>query len=461
MQKKYDLIVIGGGEAGIEAALRSSELGASVCLIEKKKDVGGACLDTGTLPSKAFGNTAKIIESLKKAEKFGINIEGSVKVDIQNILNSRLRTTRCEIGLFNRILKKHNIDVLTGTAKLRDKNRVNVIQGDRESGMLEAEKIILATGSKPVELPGFPFDGKTVLSTDDLLELEKIPEAILIVGAGAIGCEYAYIFNVLGSEVILIEQRDHPLWGFDLEIVSFLEKEFKRRGINLLLGTSLKSIKKIDPETAAVTLENKEEFEAEKILISAGRKPHTEELELERAGVETGKRGEILVNEMMETAVPGIYAAGDVLGRKMLTSTAKMEAAVAAENAMGGKKKIDYRYIPTGVYTVPEVAAVGLSEEETKEKGVSYIVGKCNYAELLKACSLDEPQGLIKILFKQDSHQIIGAHIIGLEATEIIHQLAVAMKSGARAEDLPEIAFIHPTISEGVEKACRTALKST
>lgn len=459
MQIEYDLIVIGGGEAGIEASVRASESGAKVCLIEKKKNLGGACLETGTLPSKAFSNTAKIIEFFNKAEKFGVKFEGSIKFDFQSILNSRLRTTRCEIGHFNKILKKINVEVLTGTAKFRDKNEIEVEGKNGETEKLKAEKILIATGSKPIELPGFPFDGKTLLSTDDLLEMEKIPTTILIVGAGAIGCEYAYIFNVLGSEVIVVEAREHPLWGFDLEIVSFMEKELKKRGIKLFLGTSLKNIKEQETEKKIVTLENGGELKAEKILFGIGRKPNTEGLGLEKAGVETGKRGEILVNEMMETSVPGIYAAGDVLGRKMLTSTAKMEAAVAAENATGGKASVDYRYVPSGVYTTPEVAAVGLSEEESEKKGISHIVGKCNYAELLKACSLDEQFGLIKLIFENDSHHLIGAHIVGHEATEIIHQLAIAMKLRARAEDLPEIAFLHPTISEGLEKACRNALK--
>lgn len=461
MKNSYDLIIIGGGEAGIEAALRGSELGAKVCLVERKKDVGGACVDTGTLPSKAFGNTAKIIESMKKAEKFGIKIQGPIEVDIQNILNSRIRTTRCEIGLFTRILKKHNVEVLTGTAKLKGRNLVEVIGKNGESEKFKASKILLATGSKPLEMPDFPYDGKKTLSTDDLLNLEKLPKDILIVGAGSIGCEYAYIFNELGSEVIMVEKRVHPLWGSDQEIISIMEKEFKRRGIKIILGMSFKHLKSIDSERIAATLEDGLELIVEKVLICIGRKPYTEGLDLEKNGVETGERGEILVNEMMETTAPGIYAAEDVLGRKMLTSTAKMEAAIAAENALGGKHKVDYRYVPSGVYTEPEVAAIGFSEEEAKEKGVPYIVGKCSYGALLKACSLDEPAGLIKLIFERDTHLIIGAHIIGLEATEVIHQLALAMKLGAKAEDLQDIVFNHPTISEGLEKASRAALKYT
>lgn len=460
MKDQFDLVVIGGGEAGMEAALRGTELGAKVCVVEIQKSLGGACVDTGTLPSKALNNSARILETLRKTDKFGIKLQGDFGFDFQDVLNSRNRTTRCERGAFDSILRKQGIERIVGRATLKAKHLVAVETEDRSTKELKTSKILIATGSTPLELPGFPFDGKKILSTDDLLDLKILPQDILIVGAGSIGCEYAFIFKSFGAEVILVEKRAHPLWGHDQEMVSLVEKEFKRKGIKFLSQVTLKSVQKKDTGEITVHLGNGEELTTEKVLICAGRKPYTEGLNLENIGVKKGARGEILVNELMETSVSGIYAAGDVLGKGMLTSTAKMEAAAAADNALGAKRKVDYQNIPSGIYTDPEVAAVGLTEEECKKKRISFVVGKCKYSDLLKACSLDELYpGLIKLLFQSDSHRIIGAHIIGLEATEVIHQLALAVKLEARAEDLKNMVFNHPTISEGVGKAAKEALK--
>ncbi len=422
-----DLAVVGAGEAGIAAAVRGAELGARVILIERSAQLGGACVATGTLPSKVYSIATGMFEAMKKAKSFGIRIEGSPALDFKDIQASRNRLTRCDVGTIQAHLRSHRVQVVRGAAAFLGDHVLAVTADDGGLTEVEAPRIVLATGSRPAEIPGLPTDGKRVLTTDELVQLAELPRSIVIVGAGFIGCEYAFIFLTLGLEVSLVEKLDHPLAGQDMEIVALVEKELKKKGIRFLTGTTVTGRADLEDGRALLTTDRGEELAAHLVLVCAGRRPSSEGLNLEIPGVRLGRRGEVIVDSRLRTSAPGIFAAGDIVGRIMLSSTAILEGTIAGGNAMGEDRESDERVNPSAIYTQPEIGYVGLTEEAAAAAGIPYIKGVCPYAGLVKACAIQaHASGIIKLIFERDSHRLIGAHIFGAEAAELIHALAAS-----------------------------------
>jgi dihydrolipoamide dehydrogenase len=414
-----DLIVIGGGEAGISAALRATQLGARVCMINREAELGGGCVRTGTLPSKILSNAAHFLENLKQGKRYGVPVVPGARADYKTILDSRHKTTMCEFGVLATLIRKNAISTMTGIASFKGARAIEVRLPDGATTVLAAPKTIIATGSRPLALPGLPFDGKVVLSADDLTAMDAVPRRLLIVGAGVIGCEMAFIFRSLGAEVVVVEKADRALLGQDHDVAALITREFKKRGIRLILKAGLARVDRDTPDgPARAAIEGGETVEADRIIIGVGRRPNTEDLGLASAGIAPGPRGELQVDDRMRTSAPGVYAAGDVLARFMLSSMAVVEARIAAENAMGLDVRMDYGCAPWGIYTDPEVGSVGAS-----------------------------------------THRLIGAHVAGQDASEIIHFAALAVKMGAGAEDLRNMVYNHPTVSEGFGKAAVDALK--
>ncbi|MDW3226493.1 MAG: NAD(P)/FAD-dependent oxidoreductase [Acidobacteriota bacterium] len=456
---RFDAVVIGGGEAGLAAAVKAAELGARVGLIESSSQLGGACVATGTLPSKTFSISTGMFETIKKAKSFGVRIDGPVSLDFQEVVASRNRLMKCDIGVIQSHLRSRKVTLVSGRAAFAAPDRIRVARADGTEAVIESSRTIVAAGSHPIHLPVLPVDGATVITTDEIVALASCPPRIVIIGAGIIGCEYAFIFRTFGADVTLIEKTGRALPGQDKDVVAAVEKELKRRGVALRFGTSVSACAAGLEGGRLVTTESGETFAADLVLTCVGRRPSTEDLGLEAAGVAVGGRGEIIVDECLETTGTGIFAAGDVLGRRMQSSTAILEGAVAAENALGGSRTIDERFVPGGIYTQPEIGSVGLTEDEAAVKGIPLIVGFCPYASLVKACSLQTfNPGFIKMLFDPSSHKLIGAHILGPESAEIIHNLVVAMRTGATAEDFVYSIYHHPSLSEGFREAARDAL---
>ncbi len=454
----YDLIVIGGGEAGISAALRGSALGAKVLMINREPDLGGGCVRTGTLPSKALSNAAHFLESLKKGRRYGIAVDETASIDYRAILDSRHKTTLCEVGILATLIRKNGIVTLTGLASFKGPGALEVRLPDGAVSELGAPKIVIATGSRPIEIPGLEFNGRTVLSPDDLTAIDAVPPRFLIIGAGVVGCEIAFIFRSLGSEVVLAEKMDRALWGQDQDAAALIAREFKKKGIKLLTGTGLERVADADGRVRAF-LSGGDALDVDRVMIGVGRRPNTEALGLAAAGVATGPRGEVLVNDRMETSAPGIYAAGDVLARTMLSSLAVVEARIAAGNALGAPDRMDYSCAPWGIYTDPEIGSVGYTEEKAAAEGLDVVIGRCGYSDLVRACLDGNVLGLFKLIFERSSRKLIGAHVVGEDASEIIHFAALAVKTGAGAEDIAGMVFNHPTVSEGFAKAAADALK--
>ena len=454
----YGLIVIGGGEAGISAALRATQLGAKVCLINREPELGGGCVQTGTLPSKTLSNAAHFLENLKKGKRYGIPVVEGATADYKTILESRHKTTMCEVGILATLIRKNAIETLTGTASFKGPRSVDVRLLDGTVRALEAPKTVIATGSRPVALPGLPFDGKAVLSPDDLTAMDAVPGRFLIVGAGVIGCEMAFIFRSLGSDVVVVEKADRALLGQDHDVAALITREFKKRGIRLLVQTGLERVETAADGRVRAFLSGGQTVEVDRVMVGVGRRPNTEELNLAAAGITPGPRGEIQVDERMETTVPGIYAAGDVLARFMLSSMAVVEARIAAENAMGQAVKMDYTCAPWGIYTDPEVGSVGLTEEWARAGGGDIVIGQCGYNDLVRSCLDGNVTGFFKLIFDGPTLRLVGAHVAGQDASEIIHFAALAVKMGARAEDLKDMVYNHPTVSEGFGKAAADAL---
>jgi dihydrolipoamide dehydrogenase len=457
-EMRYDVAVVGGGEAGIAAAVRAGELGAEVGLIEQSPQLGGACVATGTLPSKTFSISASMFDLAQRMKNFGVRIDGPVSLDFPEVVASRLKVTRCDQGVIQTHLRSQGVRVIKGRAVFRSGQLIEADTADGPTD-ISADRFIVATGSKPIVLPGLETDGTTVLSTDDIISLSARPGHILILGAGVIGCEYAFIFRTFGSEVTLIEKLDHALLGQDRDIVALVERELKKKGVRFKPGTTLTRCVKNEEGRALVMTDKGEMVVADKALICVGRRPATDGLNLLAAQVGVGKRGEILVDGRLETTSPGIYAAGDVLGRRMLSATAILEGTVAAENAMGEHRELDERFVPSGIYTQPEIGSVGLTEDEAVARGLPVLVGKCNFAGLVKACALfTYTPGIIKMLFDPYSHRLLGGHILGTDAAEIVHHLVTALALGARAEDFIYAVYHHPSLSEGLREAARDAL---
>jgi dihydrolipoamide dehydrogenase len=449
--EKYDIAVIGSGPGGYVAAIRAAQLGANACVIEKDK-VGGVCLNRGCIPTKALIASSEAYNKMKNAAKYGIAINGTIEANWPQMLKRKQNVVDIMVRGINTLFKSYGVTLSKGVATLLDKNHL-AINSDGAEKKIEADKIIIATGSRPASLPAFPIDGKKIISSNEALELPEVPKSLLIIGAGAIGCEFAFILNSIGCQITIVEMLPHAVPLEDEDISILLERELKKAKIRLITNQKVASTQQRDDGMMVSTLENGEEIVTEKILVSIGRSLNIEDLDLEKVGIKQTARGAIEVNERMETAVEGIYAIGDVIGGALLAYTASKEGLVAAENALGGNAKMDYSVNPVTIFTHPEIGSVGLKEREAKEKGMSYHIGRFPFRALGKAHALGEIAGEVKLIADASTDRLLGAHIIGPHATDLIHQAALALKEKLTASELGEMIHSHPTLSEAIMEA--------
>lgn len=423
----YDLIVIGAGWAGFNAALEARANGLKVALIEKE-NIGGTCLNQGCIPTKALIQSSKIYSIVKDSSIFGIESRVS-EADFSLI---QKRKNQIILGLqkgMNFMLK--NIDFISGKAEFVDSNSIKINDKD-----ISAKSFIIASGSRPQELPGLNFDNKKIFSSTQLLNIEKAPASLLIVGGGVIGCEFANLFNKLGSKVAIVEKMPRLLPGEDSECSKKIEVLFKKKGVSVNINADALSF-------------DKDSFEA--ILVCVGRKPYFSELQIEKAGVKLEK-GAILVDEFLRTNIANIFAAGDCTGKTMLAHFAAYQGRIAANNASLKQdlKKADNHVIPNCIFTEPEIASVGINEEYAKEKNLNYQVKKFDFLGCGMARIINETEGFIKIIFDKDSGVILGASIVGPKATELVAVLSLAVSVKLKVSQVRETIFAHPTLSEAI-----------
>ncbi len=448
--KDFDLSVIGAGPAGYVGAIRAAQLGARVCLVEKA-EVGGVCLNKGCIPTKTLTGVVALLEKIRTADKHGIRISGEVAVDLEIAMGRKREVVATIVKGIRGLLAKRGVALVTGEARLLDERTLEVVSSGK-TRRLSSENILVATGSEPAVLPSLSFDGSRVISSDDALELVEIPESMLIVGAGSIGCEFAFIFSGLGSAVTVVEILDRALPAQDEDISKIMERELRKRKVTLITGDSV-ALCETNGAGVRCTLESGKQIEVAKVLVSVGRSLNTEGLGLRELGVELGTKNEIVVNERMETNVPGIYAAGDVAGKGMYAHSASREAMVAVTNALGREKRMDYSAVPACIFTKPEVASVGMTERDAREKRGDVRTGVFNFRSLGKAHVLDEISGMVKMIADADDDTILGVHIIGAHASELIHEGAIAVAHRLTATALSETIHAHPTLSEAIMEA--------
>jgi dihydrolipoamide dehydrogenase len=445
------LAVIGAGPGGYVAALKAAQMGAEVTVIENI-EVGGTCLNRGCIPTKALLASAETFAKTKELKNFGIELQGSVIPNLQKMVERKNKVVGIQIKGIRGLFKSWGVNLVEGKGVLLNPNKIEVEKKDGTKDVVEADKIIIATGSRPAQIPTFPFDGKNILSSDDALNITEIPKSLIIVGAGVIGCEFACIFRELGTEVTMVEMLPRAVSTEDTEISELLAKEFKKKKIKLLTGVGVEKVTSAEDGIHA-TLSDGKELVAEKILVSIGRALNSEGIGLETVGVKKGARGEILVDEKMQTNIEGIYAVGDVTGGMLLAHVASKEGIVAAQNACGKETKIDYSTVPAAIFTSPEIASVGLREFQAEEKGIKVKTGHFQFRALGKAHAMGEISGFIKIVAESDTDRIVGAHIIGPHASDLIHEAALAIKAGLKVKDLADTIHAHPTLSEGLMEA--------
>ncbi len=445
------LVIIGAGPGGYVAAIRAAQLGAQVTLVEEQA-VGGVCLNWGCIPSKTLLNLVDLGERAKHAEAWGLSFEGPIGFDLRRMIARKNDVVQSLVKGISTLLKQWKIQHLAGRGELVTDRQVRVTGADGATSVLEADAVVLATGSSWPRLPQFPIDGHRVISSKEALDLSVIPQSVVIVGGGVEGCEFACLFSGLGSQVTLIEMMPTLLSTEDEDTVAILTRELKKRKVKLCLKTTIQ-----EWETAAdgihATLSSGQSVVAEKMLISVGRRMNSCGLGLETVGVKTGSREEILVDEHMETSVPGVYAIGDVTGKSMLAHVASAQGKVAAANAVGKAESINYHVIPAGIFTLPEIGRVGLTEQQTREQGITTTIGRFRYGGLGKAQAVGEPTGQFKIIADEHSKKILGVHIIGAHAADLIHEGALAIQAGLTVEDVADMIHAHPTLSEGLMEA--------
>ncbi|MGV7229767.1 MAG: dihydrolipoyl dehydrogenase [Nitrospirales bacterium] len=451
MSSPKRIIIIGAGPGGYVAAIRAAQLGAQVTIVEEQA-LGGVCLNWGCIPSKTLLNLVDLGERARHAEAWGLTFEGPVGFDLKRMMARKNNVVQSLVKGISTLFKQWKIKHVAGRGELMSDRQVRVTDAAGATNLLDAEAIVLATGSSWPQMAQFPIDGQQVISSKEALELEEIPRRILIVGGGVEGCEFACLFSGLGSQVTLVEMMPTVLSMEDEDTVAILTREFKKRKIPLYLNATIQDWKSTDDGIQSM-LSTGESVIADKMLISVGRRMNSRGLGLDAVGVKTGSREEILVDEHMETSVPGVFAIGDVTGKSMLAHVASAQGKVAVSNAMGTTQSINYEVIPAGIFTLPEIGRVGLTEQQARERGISMAIGRFRYGGLGKAQAVGEITGQFKVIADKESKKIVGVHIIGAHAADLIHEGALAMQGGLTVTDVADMIHAHPTLSEGLMEA--------
>jgi dihydrolipoamide dehydrogenase len=417
--------------------------------VEKEK-VGGTCLNRGCIPTKVLTAGVSTLHTVRRAAGFGIGT-GEVSIDFNRLMERKREVVGRLVQGVEYLLKKNNIDLVRGTAKLNGRGRV-AVEGHDGAGELEAGNIILATGTRPALIEALGYDGKRVITSDEALSLGEVPQRMIIIGGGAIGCEFAGIFSALGARVTVVEIMPTILPLMDKEVARQMQGLLKRQGITIKNKVNIKKVVRQNGSVTAV-LEGGEEIAADKILISVGRVMNLQGLGLEEAGIALGERGEVLVNDMMETSVPNIYAIGDITGKVQLAHVASAQGMVAADNIMGKRRFMDYRVVPSCIFTHPEAASVGITTQEAETAGIKIKSGKFPFIASGKAQAMGETEGFVKFLSDPGTDRILGVHIVGPHASDLIAEAALAMQAGATVQQLAETIHAHPTLAESLMEA--------
>ncbi|MBN1319722.1 MAG: dihydrolipoyl dehydrogenase [Thermoleophilia bacterium] len=463
------IAVVGSGPGGYVAALRAARHGAAVTLVEKDL-IGGTCLNRGCIPTKALLASADALAKARAGEEYGFETTGEVRPHFPRMMERKQRVVAQIRDSVEVLLKKAKVKVVRGSGRLAPGDAglgagadptqaayLVLVETSEGQETVEADKVIIATGSEPAHLPMFDFDHPAILTSTSALELKKVPESLLIVGAGVIGCEFASLFAELGTQITMVEMMPQMLPTEDKRLAKQFQSVYRKKGIQILLNTKVESITEYAADHVVARLSDGSESTAEKVLVSVGRRPNSAGLGLEAVGVETDGRGYITVNDYMETTAPGIYAIGDVNGGIMLAHVASHEAFVAADNCLAtrpeDRRLRDLRSTPSCTYSHPEVASVGLSEDQATEKGYEPVTGTYRFPALGKAIAMGEDVGYVQVVADKKTDLVLGASMMGPHVTDIIHEIALAVSTGLTASQLGECIHAHPTIAEAVMEA--------
>ena len=455
MSDKFQAVVIGGGPGGYVCAIRLAQLGFKTACIEERGSLGGTCLNVGCIPSKSLLNLSEEFYKVQHLSNKGIEI-GEVKLNLSKMMKSKEKAVTILTKGVEFLFKKNKVTYFKGSGSFKSKNQILIKDGKKKETLIDAEKIIIATGSVPVSMPGIPFDEKLVVSSTGALKLDSVPKKMVVVGGGYIGLEMGSVWSRLGAEVHVIEFLDHITPGMDKEISKEFMKILKKQGINFHLQHKVEKIKKSESSAVVLTKDhngNNKDFECDVVLISVGRKANTKGLNLETIGIELDDKMRIKTTESFKTNLDNIYAIGDVISGPMLAHKAEDEGIAVAENIAGQSGHVNYDTIPGVIYTTPEVASIGKTEEQLKEKNVKYKIGKFSFMANSRAKAIDEAEGFVKILADEKTDKVLGAHLIGPHAGELIAEIGVAMEFGASSEDIARTCHAHPTFSEAVKEA--------
>ncbi len=447
----YDVGIIGGGPGGYVAAIRAAQLGGSVCLIEKG-EWGGTCLNRGCIPTKTLFSIAHLAEQVRNTPS--LNVQSAIVDYSQTLEHKTVVIQKLNDGI-GKLLKANKVNTINGNAVLSDKNTITISKSDGTTEQVKANSVIIATGSEPANPPVFEIDETDVLTTTGILNLTEIPESLIIVGGGISGCEFASIFNAFGCKVTVLELLPTILATEDVQVVRHIQLFMKRKGITIHTGANITSVEKTDGGVTA-ELESGESLSAEKMLVSIGRQYNSVGIGLEKVGVHTEK-GKIVVDDKMQTNISGVYAVGDVASRYLLAHVASAEGKVAAQNCLGEATEMDYQVIPWCVFTLPEIGHVGMTEIEATDEGYEVKVGRFPYGASGMALGMGEADGFVKTVTDADSGDILGVHIVGVHASTLIHEAAVAIRLGASAMDIAHCVHAHPTLSEMVMESAEAA----
>lgn len=448
--KNTDLAVLGGGPGGYVAAIRAAKLGVKTMVIEKE-NLGGVCLNWGCIPTKALYHVAQTIDEIKKADIFGINISGW-NLDFKKAMDRKDKVIAAQRQGLAFHFKKNNVELVKGNGKLISSNKILVTQENGQEVEVIAKNIIIATGSHAANVPPFNLEDEGVIDNIGILSLTAIPESLLIVGGGVIGSEFANIFSTFGSSVTIVEMLPRILSTEDVEVSKVIAKAFGKKGINVFTNSVIEEVKK-DKGKFFCKIKGGDEIVVDKALISVGRRPNSTGIGLEEIGVTIDDQGFIKADSHLRTNIPNIYAVGDVNGGLQLAHVASDEGKIAAENIAGKDKSMDYRVIPWAVFTSPEIGTVGLNEEQARSKGINVCFGLFPFSNSGKAFITGETEGFIKVVTDRDSGEILGAQMVGPRCSDLVHEVAVAMKGEMVVDALAETVHSHPTLSEAVMEA--------